>query len=108
MSAVLSVTTHDFDTQVLQSPLPVLLDIMSTHCPPCKMLAPVLESLAAEYTGRVRFVQINAEEDGEVAARYGIQATPTLLFFKGGKVVDQIIGAPSRTVLVRKLETLIP
>ncbi len=107
MNAVVAVTTNDFDTQVLQSSLPVLVDIMSTYCPPCKMLAPVLEALAAEYTGRVRIVQINAEEDGEVAARYGIQATPTLLFFKGGKVVDQIVGAPSRSALVRKLETLL-
>jgi len=107
MSAVISVTTNDFDTQVLQSPLPVLVDIMSTHCPPCSKLAPVLEALAAEYTGRVQIVQINAGEDSEVAVRYGIQATPTLLFFKGGKVVDQIIGAPSRSVLVHKLDTLI-
>src|SRR5581483_1643262 len=100
MSAVISVTTNDFDTQVLDSPLPVLVDVMSTYCPPCRMLAPVLESLAAEYTGRIQIVQVNAEEDGEVAARYGVQATPTLLFFKGGQVVDQIIGAPSRSALV--------
>jgi|SRR5579871_4876495 len=106
MNAVMSVTTNDFDTQVLQSSLPVLVDIMSTHCPPCRMLAPVLEDLAAEFGGRVRIVQVNADEDIEVAARYGVQATPTLLFFKGGKVVDQILGAPSRSALVRKLETL--
>ena len=107
MNAVISVTTQDFDTQVLQSSLPVLVDVMSTYCPPCRMLAPVLESLAEEYSGRVQIVQVNAEEDMEVAARYGIQTTPTLLFFKGGKVVDQIVGAPSRSALIRKLETLI-
>jgi thioredoxin 1 len=107
MSAVIAVTTDDFDTQVLQASHPIVVDVMSTYCPPCKMLAPVLESLAAEYTGRIQIVQVNAEEDMEVAMRYGIQATPTLLFFKDGKVVDQIIGAPSRSALVRKLETLI-
>jgi thioredoxin 1 len=105
MSAVL--TTGEFEQQVLQSPVPVLIDFWAVWCGPCKMIAPHVDALATEYEGRVRVLKCNVDEEPEIAGRYGIMSIPTLLFFKGGKVVEQVVGAVPKSTIAGKLEGLL-
>lgn len=96
-SEVLAVGDRDFEEQVLRSSVPVVVDFWAQWCPPCHALAPIYQQLSQEYCGRVRFVKLDVEEDIEVPARYGVQAMPTLLMFKDGKVCARVVGPhPSR------------
>ncbi len=87
------VTDQDFDEQVLKADLPTLVDFWAVWCGPCKMVAPVVEELATDYDGRVKFTKMNVDENMGTPGRYGIRGIPSLLLFKGGEVVDQIMGA---------------
>ena len=89
----------EFAREVLESTRPVLVDFTAHWCPPCRAIAPILESLAAEYEGRIKMAQLNVDDHQELAEQYGVRAMPTLLFFKGGKVVKQIVGALPRAKL---------
>jgi len=102
-----AVTTGDFEQQVLQSPIPVLVDFWAEWCGPCKMIAPHIDAIGAEYAGRVKVLKCDVDAEGEIAGRYGILSIPTLLFFKGGKVVDQIVGAVPKAAIAGKLENLL-
>ena len=102
-----AVTTADFEQEVLQSPLPVLIDFWAVWCGPCKMIAPHVDALAEEYAGRVKVLKCNVDDEQEIAQKYGIMSIPTLLFFKNGKVVDQVVGAVSKSVIANKLESLL-
>ena len=104
MANLAEVTTQNFESEVLQSQQPVMVDFMAQWCPPCRMLAPVLEKLAARYEGRVKIVQMDTDAHPEVAARYGVQKIPNLTFIKDGEVVDQAIGYVSENELVQKLD----
>lgn len=90
---VLNIGDNEFSKEVLESSTPVLVDFWATWCAPCRAIAPVLEDLAVQYKDRVKFTKINTEENQDIPQQYGIRAIPTLLIFKGGKVVGQIVGA---------------
>lgn len=101
------VTTSEFEQEVLQSPVPVLVDFWAVWCGPCKMIAPHVDALATEYEGRAKVLKCNVDDESEIAGRYGVMSIPTLLFFKDGKVVDQIVGAAPKTAIANRLEALL-
>ncbi len=107
MSNAVAVTTSDFETEVLQSPVPVLIDFWAVWCGPCRMIAPHVDAVATEYEGRVKVLKVNVDEEPDIAGRYGIMSIPTLLFFKGGKVVEQVVGAVPKSTITSKLEGLL-
>jgi thioredoxin 1 len=98
------VTDGDFDQVVLKSDVPVMVDFWATWCGPCRMVAPIVEELAREYDGKVRVAKVDVDENPGVAARYGIRSIPSILFFRGGQVVAQSIGAVPRAELEKKLK----
>jgi thioredoxin 1 len=100
-------TQDNFKTEVLSSSEPVLVDFWAEWCGPCKMIAPVLDELASEYEGKVRIGKVNIDEHSSIAMEYGVRAIPTLLLFKGGEVVDQIVGARSKRDLKISLDRAI-
>lgn len=105
--AEIQLTDDTFEKDVVQSPEPVLVDFWAPWCGPCRMLAPVIEELAKEYTGKVKVAKINTDEHPNAASRYKISAIPTLLFFKGGKVVEQLVGVHSKAEIKKQLDTLV-
>ncbi len=104
MSKPAEVTDADFESEVLKSDLPVLVDFWAPWCGPCRMVAPVVEELAGEYDGKVKFVKLNTDDNIQTASRYGIRSIPTLLVFKGGEAVDQVIGFRPKSDLKRTLD----
>lgn len=98
-----SVTDDTFDADVVKSPRPTLVDFWAPWCGPCKAIAPMVEELAGQYTGKINVRKMNIDDHPKAAGRYGIRAIPTLLLFKGGQVVDQVVGAVPRA----KLEDLL-
>jgi len=105
MSAVQSVTDADFEAQVLQSDLPVLVDFWAPWCGPCRMIAPALDALSAEYTGRVRVVKLDIDQNSNIALAYQVRSIPLLLVFKGGEVVARQVGAVGQAQLRQLIES---
>jgi thioredoxin len=101
------VTDESFSADVERSPLPVLVDAWAAWCGPCRMIAPVIDELAAEMAGRVRVVKLNVDENPATAARFDLRSIPTLLVFKGGREVDRIVGVQPKSEISRRLEPLI-
>jgi thioredoxin len=93
-----------FASEVERSPLPVLVDAWAPWCGPCRMIAPVIEELAAEMAGRVRVTKLNVDENPATAARFNLRSIPTLLVLSGGREVDRLIGAQPKAEIVRRLE----
>lgn len=100
MSETITVSTDNFEQEVLQSDVPVLVDFWAPWCGPCKMIAPVLEQLAADYAGKLKIAKVNVEEHGELAGKYGVQSIPNLVLFKAGSAVASKIGAVPKPDLV--------
>jgi thioredoxin 1 len=101
---ILTLTDSNFDSEVKQPGVPILVDFWAEWCGPCRMVAPILEQLSDEYTGKVRIGKVNVDDHSALAGKYGVQSIPTLLLFKDGKVVEQYIGAAPRDVLARLLD----
>jgi thioredoxin 1 len=101
---VVHVTDGDFQENVLKSDIPVLVDFWAPWCGPCKAIGPMINELAGEFEGKVKIAKMNVDENPETPGKYGIRAIPTLIFFKNGKVADQITGAVGKTQLVAMLE----
>jgi thioredoxin 1 len=93
--AILTLTDANFEEQVLNAETPVLVDLWAPWCAPCRMIAPAVEELATEYNGKALVGKLNVDENPVIARKYGVTSIPTLLFFKGGEVVDQMIGFPA-------------
>lgn len=101
---VLEFTDANFDQEVLNSGTPVLVDFWAEWCAPCRMIAPTIDAIADEYAGRLKVGKVNVDFNNETAARFMIRGIPTLLLFRGGKVVDQRVGAVGKAELVRMIE----
>jgi thioredoxin len=105
VSAPITVTDATFDQDVLASDTPVLVDFWATWCPPCKMIAPVLDEIAAEYAGRLTIAKMDIDENPATPTRYGVLGAPTLNLYKDGEVVTQILGAKPKRQILRLIES---
>jgi thioredoxin 1 len=108
MSSARVVTDDSFEAEVLASPEPVIVEFWAEWCGPCRMVAPVLESIADDYAGRVSLVKINSDENPLTARRYSVLHVPTICVFAGGEVVSQVIGAKSKAALLRDFADVLP
>jgi thioredoxin 1 len=104
---VLEVSDATFDKEVLQSEQPVLVDFWAVWCGPCKAIAPIVDDLATTYAGKLKVAKVNVDQNGATPSRYGIRGIPALLFFKGGKVADQIVGYVPREVIEEKVNRVL-
>lgn len=104
MSAVAEITQATFETDVLKSNLPVLVDFWAPWCGPCRLVSSVVDEIAQDYAGRVKVVKVNTDEQAAIASQYGIRSIPTLMLFQGGQVVDQVVGAVPKTTLTQTLD----
>lgn len=100
MSAAREVTDKSFDADVLANPRPVIVEYWAPWCGPCRQVGPVLDAIAAEYTGRVDVVKVNTDENPQSMVKYGVMAVPTINLFSGGEVVKQVVGAKSKAALL--------
>ncbi|MBC7075600.1 MAG: thioredoxin [Syntrophomonadaceae bacterium] len=107
MSVVKAVTVKTFEKEVLQSELPVLVDFWAPWCGPCRMIGPVVESLAAENEGEISVVKVNVDENQDLAIKYGVRGIPTLAFFKNGSEVKRIVGAQGKDQLQQAINEVI-
>ena len=106
MKTTIEISGANFESEVLQSKQPVLVDFWAEWCGPCKMLALLLDEIATEQAGRVKIAKINVDANPVLAARFGIQSIPPLLYFAGGEVRDKTIGVTGKRAIVAKLEKL--
>jgi thioredoxin 1 len=103
---VVEVSDANFDQEVLQSEQPVMVDFWAVWCGPCKAIGPIVDSVAAAYEGKLKVAKVNVDQNGATPSRYGIRGIPALLFFKGGKVADQIVGYVPQDVIEEKVKKL--
>jgi len=106
MKHTIEINEANFESEVVQSNQPVLVDFWAEWCGPCKMLGPVLEEVALEHNGRVKVAKVNVDTNSQLAERFGIQSIPTLLYFANGEIRDQTVGILSKPAIVSRLEKL--
>lgn len=106
MPAYITGTDANFQEEVLQSDLPVLVDFWAAWCGPCRVIAPTIEELASEYEGRAKVVKLDVDANPQTAMAFNIRSIPTLLLFKGGRPVDQLVGVVPKPMLAQKLDAL--
>ncbi len=104
MSKPLAVTDESFETEVLESSTPVLVDFWATWCGPCRIIGPVVEQIAEEYEGKLKVAKVDVDANPKTPSTYGIRGIPTLLIFQSGKVIDQIVGAVPKKMLTSRLD----
>ena len=107
MSHALEITDSNFENEVLESDKPVLVDFWAEWCGPCKMIAPVVNELAEEYAGKVKFGKLDVDTNVQTAAAHNVLSIPTLLIFKNGEVVDKIIGAVPKSEIKKRLDAVL-
>ena len=101
--SVLEVSDANFQAEVLDSDLPVIVDFWAAWCGPCRMVSPLIEEIANDYDGKVKVTKLNVDENRETAGKYGIMSIPTILLFKEGSVSKQVVGAMPKSALVQEL-----
>lgn len=104
---VAQVGSNQFQSEVIQSALPVVVDFYADWCGPCRMVSPIIESLSKEFAGKAKFVKIDTDANQDLAVKFGIMSIPTVMFFQGGKVQDVVIGAAPATVFKSKVAALV-
>lgn len=104
---ILEVTTSTWDKEVLQSQQIVMVDFWAVWCGPCRMIAPTVEELAREYAGKIKIAKLNTDENPDIASRYKIMGIPTIMFFKNGQRVDQVVGAVPKNQLKSRIDSLL-
>ena len=104
MAEPLTITTSNFETEVLQATTPVLIDFWAPWCGPCRFVAPAVEEMATQYAGKLKVGKVNVDDYPAVAQRYGITGIPALLFFEGGQVVDTVVGAVPKSTLQKHVD----
>ena len=107
MGAPMDLSDDNFQSEVVESSLPVLVDFWATWCGPCRMVAPIVDEIATEYEGRIKVGKVDVDTAQKTAGEFGIRSIPTLLIFKDGKVADQIVGAVPKKHLEEKLEAVL-
>ncbi|MGQ9819519.1 MAG: thioredoxin [Candidatus Kapaibacteriales bacterium] len=107
MANPIHVTDENFKTEVLKSPVPVIVDFWATWCAPCRLIAPIVAELSQEYDGKIKVCKLDVDNNPNTAIEYGVRSIPTLLFFKNGKVVGNIIGAVGKNVIVEHINRIL-
>ena len=105
--SVVSLTSASWDSEVLQSKGVVVVDFWAAWCGPCRMVAPTIEELAKEYAGKIKVGKLNTDENSDIASKYKIMSIPTIMFFKDGQKVDQIVGAVPKQQIKSKIDSLL-
>ncbi|MHB1687474.1 MAG: thioredoxin [Ignavibacteriaceae bacterium] len=103
----ITITDDNFDTEVIKSDKPVLIDFWAVWCGPCRMIAPIVEELAVEYSGKLKIGKLDVDNNQQTSIKYGVRSIPTLLIFKGGQLKDTIIGAVPKAQIVQKLKAVL-
>ena len=101
------VSSQNFESEVVKSDIPVLVDFWASWCAPCKMIAPVVEELAKEYNGKLKVAKLDVDANRDIAQTFGIMSIPTLLIFEDGRVADQLVGAVPKSMLVDKISRVL-
>jgi len=106
-NTIIHVSDDNFETEVLKSPLPVLLDLWAPWCGPCRAIAPIVDELAGEYAGKLKVVKLNVDDNPRTPTRYGVRGIPNLILFKNGEVHQQIVGAVPKAHLIKAISTVV-